>query len=313
MTFSCGFVTPPKRIYKYVSAERCLQMLRTNTIRFTQPEELNDPFEFCPSLDLELLKKEYLSAPKRKSAIKAGTDDKILMKDFKDHCLEVARAISQLNKSTGVLSLSESADVPLMWSHYAEEHSGFVIGLDANSLISRGMPKDKSGVYGIGPVNYRSTRARFPVEHGSNFDFMLIKDSCWSYEHEWRIVRGLASLNKVSDSVYVDEIPASSILCVIRGARSDKKHVREMLDILREDKYKHVHQYAAYPHADEFSIDIGTHVGEMLGGSDDHLEEQYTPGVLDLYKFASKGRLFGAMGMVDVDDLKKHEKHEFGF
>jgi Protein of unknown function (DUF2971) len=57
-----------------------------------------------------------------------------------------------LNRTVGVLSLAELPDHPLMWSHYAANHSGFVIAFDENHpffTTRRSAEDDLSGLHKI--------------------------------------------------------------------------------------------------------------------------------------------------------------------
>lgn len=95
-------------------------------------------------------------------------------------------------------SLSEKPDDLLMWSHYADAHTGFVLGLE--------IPEDVDGH--LLKVNYVENVAPIPIEAlailgNENRDKtpeskqalhdvlcnLSRKASCWKYEHEWRIWR----------------------------------------------------------------------------------------------------------------------------
>jgi hypothetical protein len=65
---------PPSPLFKYMGGDRAIQVLRDQSIRFTQPGQFNDPFELCPTLDVARLKKAYLallSVRRKKSAGKS--------------------------------------------------------------------------------------------------------------------------------------------------------------------------------------------------------------------------------------------------
>jgi hypothetical protein len=85
---------------------------------------------------------------------------------------------------TGVLSLSASRSVETMWSHYADSHRGFVIGLDvSHPYFSR--------EYGqiLAPVSYKKSMPTFRyLEDMDARQVLFTKHMSWAYEREWRLV-----------------------------------------------------------------------------------------------------------------------------
>lgn len=90
-------------LYKYYGFEAGLAALRYQTLGFRNPNALNDPMEF-----------------------------KIWLRQ---HGVENPSWFSMLNESVGVLSLTRNIENPLVWSHYADEHRGFVIGYDESEPL----------------------------------------------------------------------------------------------------------------------------------------------------------------------------------
>lgn len=62
----------------------------------------------------------------------------------------------------GILCLSEKCDIPLMWSHYADEHKGIVIGFrgEKGLLLDRPVENPIKKFCDIGPVEYTDWRFR---------------------------------------------------------------------------------------------------------------------------------------------------------
>lgn len=87
----------------------------------------------------------------------------------------------------GVLSLSETWDNMLLWSHYAKDHKGICIGFYSNIDI-----------FGVA-LKVRYTE-EFPVitppfDSGETIleKSFLTKARCWEYEKEWRVVKRMAT------------------------------------------------------------------------------------------------------------------------
>lgn len=167
------------RLHKYVGPER-IDILANGRVRFTQPIDLNDPFEFMPYLrsilppeheDAVLLQRlpeiremfrDALEAELSKHALPPEVaafgrklvlqtaDDQYLMKATKNGFAHIAEAgkgrfgrhiQERLGERLGFLSLAERADNLVMWAHYGACHRGFVLEFDAsNPFFHRSSP-----------------------------------------------------------------------------------------------------------------------------------------------------------------------------
>lgn len=172
-------------LYKYLPPQR-LNVLKKRKIRFTQPGDFNDPFEFHPQIQSlasteetisfleehfdELVASELagysaLAPPLPQSKLKQILSDMKPMAPLLHHLLEppmlkrVSAWISRFfNEKVGVLCLSELKDSLLMWGHYAENHKGFVIGFDSDNIFfsKKNNASDEFGF--LRPVDYQSYR-----------------------------------------------------------------------------------------------------------------------------------------------------------
>ena len=143
-------------LYKYLHPDR-LSVLREQKIRFTQPGDFNDPFEFRPRIeslmqdqqtrehvaanfdrlvDEELAQNGALlqSMPKETWKQLLLAQKPLLPALFSLLMPETLNRTSfsidkVLNQSVGILCLSEMRDSLLMWGHYADNHRGLAIGL----------------------------------------------------------------------------------------------------------------------------------------------------------------------------------------
>ena len=171
-------------IYKYYGFGTGLTALKYRTLGFNTPDQFNDPMEG----------RYWLHA----MGVEAN---------FLDRCLE----------NIGVLCMTTDPLNPLMWSHYAESHAGFVIGYDVNEPI---LGEQKDCVFGVddGQVFYSS---KFEVANASakarealtwlqmGMDLpeteerkqilrhiLLMKQDFWHYERETRIVKILSNYSE---------------------------------------------------------------------------------------------------------------------
>jgi len=113
--------------------------------------------------------------------------------------LETNPEIRGIMADTTVFCLSETHDNLLMWSHYAQNHTGAVI-----KLLS--LPEVDSPVIVAQPVRYTTQMPRLTFAALMDFDkarkeiienITLTKSEVWAYEKEWRII---ASLRKEQDT-----------------------------------------------------------------------------------------------------------------
>ena len=140
--------------YKYV-AEKRINILQNRLIRFTQPNAMNDPFEAQPhfyALGKEGLAGAYAEmirrAPYRvwedyKRVTGTNLDRWAFAKkletdpDYAESLYEslglpdilpnLRERFNKLHNTAGILSLSETPDNLLMWAHYSEGHTGYVL------------------------------------------------------------------------------------------------------------------------------------------------------------------------------------------
>jgi len=99
------------------------------------------------------------------------------------------QAVIDYNKNSGVVCLSEVNDSILMWSHYAQNHSGICIEfhrtpdspLGDSEICTRVQYDSKYPVIDFGKMLLN--------RDGQTLNLMLrYKADCWAYEKEWRVI-----------------------------------------------------------------------------------------------------------------------------
>jgi hypothetical protein len=183
-----------------VNLETALKIILNPTVKFTQPFDLNDPFEIT-TLFYESNNRSYLSEENSSNYL-------------------------TLSMSYGILSLSRTPLNSLMWAHYARgermkcgngivlgekntAHGGMVIGIDVNEA---GLNNESYNIIPakFGSVIYTTTKPTHSFSNSENhsitegmqcnFDarylealqrIFLYKASHWSYEEEVRVVRNI--------------------------------------------------------------------------------------------------------------------------
>lgn len=256
-------------VYKYLQADDYLFVLVRQTLLFRSAAALNDVFESQPEYGLNLegdaeeIKQQIraelpVSGDPRYHGKSEEEINRILALSGVDVMFSLARMKrllfhtgAEMFSPVGVLSLSESSQNLLLWSHYAEGGKGFVVGFDPEARIFR----DSSylGVSGLHPVTYEERR---PVLNEPDFPtrmFSVIfqKSKEWEYEKERRCLRevpdGADHLILGFDKADVREI--------IIGPRMDPAKA-EMIYELRDLHFPHAGIKAATPNAREYCMDL---------------------------------------------------------
>ena len=226
--------TLPHTLYRYFDYAGARATLETRKLRFSSPFRFNDPFdgqwdpgwvtgsdEFLvpfraacrrlwtgedeiPAGFSEESRKQAkaildhlasLSEAERLAKIESELDE--ICRQFRDPARTIpTRQVKMLNKLR-VLSLAESRDSLLMWSHYGDHHTGVVLGLDANILSTNWKIPCKAVRYCEELPRPISQQQWLESLMGGKrtYDHVEIRDAvtlakakCWEYEREWRFV-----------------------------------------------------------------------------------------------------------------------------
>lgn len=130
--------------------------------------------------------------------------------EFFSSCAEMTTYQNKLNVAIniayGVTCFSERYDIALMWSHYANKHTGICVEYDFSKL-----EVNNRLLVQLFPVIYTKARQCFPngVSYDENEKFvmstapfsthqiiknLISKSDVWSYEKEWRLIGFLREL-----------------------------------------------------------------------------------------------------------------------
>jgi hypothetical protein len=122
------------------------------------------------------------------------------------------------NAKLGILCLSEKRDDILMWSHYADGHTGFCLEFDKEGLKSWNF---------CAPIRYRKSYPTFKEFANCPRElhrlFLLRKSNHWKYEKEWRVIANCETLT----NRYL-KFPAHLLTGVILGCQMPNRN-REMV------------------------------------------------------------------------------------
>lgn len=228
--------TRSKLLYKYYPPER-VDVLENKTIYFTHPSKYNDPFEGSPYVEMafdpeqvsEELPEEYRPLKKRRQ----------LAKDY----LTKKFALAYIGRDILVFSVSELADNPIMWAHYAASHEGFAVAFDAThtSFCRRA----DGGPRHLQRVNYSYLRPKFSTaeELEANFQkLFLVKSNHWQHEREWRMFESPHSDNAVAVKKWLwgFQYDPAAVRRIFLGTRMSSETAHRIADVLAQPDFRHV-------------------------------------------------------------------------
>ena len=241
-------------------ADGLIRLLENKSIRFTQPEFLNDPYECHVTLDTNARQKlvsdfyAYL-IEKEPSKEKCHLQERAEANE--PSLVEMAlKQFRTLRSELGVLSLTESPMNLLMWAHYGDEHRGAVVEIDIQHHSLFKPSKDDTEFSGFFAVNYSAEKIAGIPNRETVIDSLLTKSTDWQYENEWRFIRTTNLLRHAKDQIYVADIDPAVIKQVIFGARFPDELLESAATKLKSETFKHVEVNKAVMNPHKFGMRI---------------------------------------------------------
>lgn len=209
---------------------RTLNMLVSDHLWFADPNSFNDPLDTQPSLDVDVdesvlkgilraLIERRTSAEKSAAARTLQAKEPGLLDRVKFLSREEASRVIQTIEcnathedadpeyvkrelrsriedelvrryDSGIVSLSERADCPLLWSHYGDKHRGICIGYSIRDKVPSKPAKVEYG----GSRQIQASMVASMLEGDetarkrADDAVLLRKGEGWRYEREWRLI-----------------------------------------------------------------------------------------------------------------------------
>lgn len=237
----------PEYLFKYTKLEYLLGILDRCELYFPSPTTFNDPFDcqIRPSFDKDpavlsrhyqrMLKKDGLSRAERRRRTKELQP----AKSFFETAFEMTA--DDIRKTRGVLCLSATNDDILMWSHYAEKHSGFCLRFATSSEFFAGVrPVHYSDTYPTMDFMRLVEDQSLPSEIGERAKkemetkLYLTKSKHWTYEQEWRLGRFPLTESTVGNHAF----PPETLTGIIFGARCSEGAIERIRKRVQISKCK---------------------------------------------------------------------------
>lgn len=242
--------------YKYCNAKVGFENILTNaTLKWTNPQEFNDPFGCqCPLLFETVEKNKVLSLP-----VGMGKNNIILNDVSIDFCnrqmdsmrsslafRRMEEALIGTVRSSGILCLTKDSQNILMWSHYADNHKGICLGFSPEGLNNSIFKLAKPVLYTykypklyIDDIMRDISDKQFDYTEKLINMYTLTKFKDWAYEKEWRIFEPI-----YSEKERIKKFDAKELRQVILGAKIESSDATAIRKLVKE-KYPHVKIFQA--------------------------------------------------------------------
>jgi len=262
-------------LYKYFPRDRLVAGDKL-LLRFTQPGDLNDPFEMHPSFDL-MSKADIAALPKAPGSqnmhVLTPEALQVVISQIQPGLMAVMKessgvegaylldnnrlAQATFDEKVGVLCLTEKPDSLPMWAHYAENHRGFVLQFDECHKFFGSTNIDGQD-FALTKVEYNDKRPVLSCSTMNSPSVYYRKSPDWSYECEWRLIKPLRSSTRVEQRprypLHLFSVPADAITGVIIGAATSQEDRDKLLEFFERPELKHATIYQASLSKDEYRL-----------------------------------------------------------
>jgi hypothetical protein len=236
---------------------------------------MNDPFEILPSTT------SFARFLFDFGDTRWGNTPAQIAETFEEQLREGKKQFGKIDifDNTGVISFSETKKNLLMWSHYAESHSGMVIEIDSRNIFFN-RPSESNNYEGkIHKVRYDKDR---PFEVKSWYEWFIYKGDEWIHEKEHRFLINLYNANtfyrcsdpamnpiqdinringKITTNLHQKEyycmcrIPEEALISITFGALSSSEELNNTINRIRSNTMlAHVKLYKARIHPNNYDL-----------------------------------------------------------
>ena len=225
-------------LYHYTSFDTAKRIIDGNSLRFSSPDNFNDPFDLNHDIfDYESTIEECVDffcrffpldreAYTKRFSLSVSKDPDFIRKNG-------IQMLTEFKEDIGVICFSEEYNNALMWSHYADKHKGVCLGINLGS----------NKTYNIMPVNYIKEMYRLNFYKHLNPDMHLLyiwlyyKSHIWEYENEVRAI--CPSISRFCDNnLRLIKFPQEDLKEIYFGLKTSESEVQEIEQLLLEKGYK---------------------------------------------------------------------------
>lgn len=234
----------PESVYKYRTIKQASQILQNFQFFFSSAANFNDPFDCALDEVVQYTQSDFSAWLSGMPSSVSKAEKQIFIELYKNSGQEFNEQIKKLKNqninSKGVLALSKTNENILLWSHYAENHTGVAIKLNITKDLN----------FFTTPINIeytdKYTPLNFLTEPLKSIEQTLSKKSIdWEYEKEFRIYKNTIGLQKINPEAITD---------VFFGIKTSKDDIQKIKSICNNKELSHVNFYKAEKTYGEFSM-----------------------------------------------------------
>jgi len=233
-------------IYKYMPFRE--EFFENRWLRFTPRLELNDPFEVRPSFSQHA--KHAYEVHGYGNSVSSN-----IAKMERSLPFLIEGIVIQDFDIYGILALTERNDHILMWSHYAGNHKGMVIGFDTSHDFFDGTKSPNEHIRSavnehIGVLKKVRYSSRRKIKSNDLNEYFYLKSNDWWTEREHRYVLPISEADHILDieneTMAFYQIPHEAILSVTIGLKSSRDQINKIKLILASnERYAHIELFQA--------------------------------------------------------------------
>jgi Protein of unknown function (DUF2971) len=232
--------------FKYTPRNTALAILDSRSLRWSSPSTFNDPFDTAFDMRLDndyarlrpLVLESLWSAHYSPEGIEAGNELGKVIRSLRSRLPKLSRGefsrefgevldesnrkfpsigselnstLRQAMKYVNILCLSNRSESILMWSHYAQQHTGVVLELACVPQLDSPWGAAVPGKYSEMPLMLeddflvRLWSGQVSIDPLDLVNkFVTAKATDWAYEHEWRVVLHLTDPNHSAQDIRFD-------------------------------------------------------------------------------------------------------------
>lgn len=222
-------------LYKYRSFSENTDKIIKNTSLYLSPiEKFNDPFDSKLSYkqcytteEIQKYWEVFLRDKEPKTTVEQAMENYGISEKFVERQNLLRK---DLETEIGVLSLSKTSTSILMWSHYANNHTGLVFEFEpkyATSCLAKPIKVDYEISYDV--LSYVVERK---VREEQYIKELLTKFVDWSYEKEYRVIE----INFQGEK----EFHKDELKSIIFGLKAKTTDMDNMIKLCHENGFSHV-------------------------------------------------------------------------
>lgn len=193
----------PESVYKFRTIEKANEILQSQEFYFSSAVNFNDPFDCALDEEKQYSRSDFTTWINSFQNRLTNTQKQNLTKTYTQNGQVFNNLVKKIKtkavNNRGVLALSKTNENILLWSHYAENHTGVAIKLniamDPDFFVT---PKNIIYTKQYNPLNYLRDSKK------SILDTLSIKSIDWEYEEEIRVYKSTVGVHKINPIAITD-------------------------------------------------------------------------------------------------------------